>query len=68
MSIQLEKITLPVGHSKIGLLDHSEGAVMRMRGLNSVFTPFMVRSPSICSGLILRLLDTSNFTDVFRDS
>src|SRR5690606_39914937 len=67
-SIQLEKSTLPVGHSKFGLLDHSEGAVIRMRGLNSLFTPFMVSSPATSSGLILRLLDTSNFTEIFRDS
>src|SRR5690606_2045015 len=67
-SIELEKSTLPVGHSKIVLLDHSEGAVIRMMGLSSLFTPFMLRRPSTSSGLILRLLDTSNFTEVFRYS
>lgn len=40
---------------------------MRMRGLSSLFTPSMVRSLLTSSGPISRLLDTSNFTVVFRD-
>ncbi len=41
---------------------------MRMKGLNSLFTPVMVSSPVTSSGLSSRLLDTSNFIQVFRDS
>lgn len=41
---------------------------MRIRGPCSLFTPLMVRRSLTSSELISRLLDTSNFTLIFRDS